>query len=240
MTTATPHEANDVLLRPRIVYDALNGKNQMKYQQAALEGRLSQVAEYSFAAPSDRASFASIAGGAMAFIICIIAISFTTTLYLSRHHQSLFELSGGILGIFIVSNLVLGYAMISGHQLLHAAVHRLMGGTPVITQTEQYTLLWSAPAQGFSRQSYLAVLLGSPVIGLVLWCILALLAPNIAALFIVPVVVNMALSGNDIWLSVMASREHAESVVFTPVSDGYIAYTVTAAKVARRQKSREK
>jgi hypothetical protein len=232
--TAPPASAPTDAPRVQTVIDAFDAAQRANAQRAAAEGRLEPVTDYTFAELLPRASLVSVAGGVMGFVTFLVAVPLVVTNYLARTHQAQFQLQGFALAALIVVNLVLGYGMLFAHEGLHAALCRLLGGTPTLTPTADMParVVWSAGAQGFSRASYVTVLLGPLVIVAVLWLIILAALPALAAFLVVPVTVNAVMAGADLWSVVAALRQPASAVVFQDHHPGFVAYAIAAPKPA--------
>lgn len=218
------------------VIDAFDAAQRTTAQRAAAEGRLAPVTAYTFAELLPRASLVNVVGGVIGFFTFLIAVPLVVTNVLARTHQAQFQLQGFAFAALILVNLALGYAMLFAHEGLHAAVCRLLGGTPTLLPASAPTrVVWSAGAQGFSRASYAAVLLAPLVIVAVLWLIILAALPAVAAFLVVPAAVNAIMAGADLWSLVVALRQPATAVVFQDQHPGFIAYAIAAPQPAPKK-----
>lgn len=223
---------------PRIqtVIDAFDTAQRTAAQRAAAEDRLTPVTAYTFAELLPRASLVNVVGGVIGFFTFLTAVPLVVTNVLARTHQAHFQLQGFAFGALILVNLGLGYAMLFAHEALHAAVCRLLGGTPTLLPASAPTrVVWSAGAQGFSRASYAAVLLAPLVIVAALWLIILAALPPVAAFLVVPAAVNAVMAGADLWSLVVALRQPTTAVVFQDQHPGFIAYAIAAPKPAPKK-----
>ena len=218
--------------RPTTIIDAFDAAQRETSQRAAAEGRLEEAVDYPFAELMPRTSLVTVLGGALGFLTFMLAVPWTVSTYLARVHQATFQLAGYTFFLLVVVNLFAGYGVSLAHEWLHAITCRRLGGTPTIVPVGQYRFVWSANGQGFTRRSIAMVLLAPFVSITVLWLILLAAFPDIAAFFIAALTINMVLSVADLWPLVVALRQPATAVIFADRHPGFVAYAITAAKVA--------
>jgi len=235
MSTPQSSLTQDQSLRPYIALDPFDAMVPVTIQQAITEGRLEGSGDYQFAGPSNRASYMTVVTGVATFFVAIAALTATVTAYLARTHQNSLQLEGGLLLFLIICNAGLGYLQLSVHEGLHGLVHQLAGGSPQYLFEENYTYHWSAPNQAFSRRFYTITMLAPLAFFTLLWLIVLLVAPGVAAFILVPFIVNLALSGSDCWLVWAAQQQTATSIFFVRINDGFITYTVAPAKTSRKR-----
>lgn len=236
-TTAVPAVAP--IERPSTVIDAFDATQRAASQRAAAEGRLEEVTDYPFAELMPRSSLVSVLGGALAFLTFMLAVPWTVSTYLARVHHATFQLTGFTFFLLIAVNVLSGYGVTLAHEWLHATTCRLMGGNPTMAQPEQYRFVWSAKGQGFTRRSYAVVLVAPFVSVTVLWLIVLAAFPNVAALLIAALTVNMMLSVADLWPLVVALRQPPQATIFADRHPGFVAYAITAPKVAPKMATKK-
>jgi hypothetical protein len=234
-TATTITTASEPLPTPRTIVDAFDATAKANAQRAATEERLAVVTDYSFPELLPRASLVTVLGGVMAFVTFAIAAPLTLHTALTRIHHTTLQLTGFSLFALIVLNLGLGYGASQAHEWLHATTCRLMGGNPTLARVGQYQFAWSATEQGFTRKSYAAVLLAPLVVVTLLWVILLLALPNVAAFLIGALVVNMALTSADLWTLVVALRQPEQAVIFADRHPGFVAYAIAAPKLTTKK-----
>src|SRR5579884_1959351 len=229
--------AVDPLLRPRTVVDPFDAERREKCQRAAGEGRLEPVGVYSVAGPSNIASLMNVLSGFLGFITFIITVPLTVTGYLGHQHTTGFAINGGMVMAIILANLAIGYVTAITHQGFHVIACKLIGGSAGAAQVEPYRFKWSAPSQAFSRNAYITVLITPLIAFTLLWVIIWLISPGVAAYLIIALVVNVVASGEDLWLIAVLLRQPDSAEVFLDIFSGFVAYAVTATKPARKKPS---
>lgn len=230
--TATTATTVEPLPPPRTIINSFSATERAANQRAATEGRLDPLTDYPFAELMPRTSLIGVLGGVLGFLTFMVAVPLTVHTYLGRLHQPTFQLAGFTLFMLIVLNLGLGYGASLAHEWLHATTCRLMGGNPQMVPAGQYRFVWSAKGQGFTRASYAVVLLAPLVILTALWAILLITLPNVAAYLIVALVINMAMSGADLWTAIIALRQPPKAAVFADRHPGFVAYAIAPPKAA--------
>jgi Putative zincin peptidase len=223
------------LHRPSIVLDRFNVARKRESQRAAVEGRLEARASYDIHGPTNRASIVAVIGGILGVVTFFCTIPLTVSHYFAMQHANHFELQDGTLVALFIGSVVAGYASVLLHELLHAAVVRVLDGTPLLTTTERYTLLWSMPSQVLTLGNYIVVLLTPFVFFIIVWLLVWLVAPAVVAYLIAPVIINMAMSGPDLWLAVAALRSVPKDTLIAPTYDGFTVYAITAKKAERKR-----
>ncbi len=224
---------------PGTVIDVFDASRRASAQRAAEERRLEPAAVYTFEEEQQpRASLVGVVGGIIGFITFLCAIWLASSTYLARIHHGDFQLAGFGLFALVALNLALGYGMTIAHEWLHALACRVLGGKPALVPSAPNRVAWSAQGQGFSRASYVTVLLAPLVIVAALWLIILAIAPALAAYLIVAVTINAAMSGADLWSLVIALRQPAQAAVFVDRHPGFIAYAITAPRPVKKTVTR--
>lgn len=223
----------DPLLRPRTVIDH-DATRRAASQRAASEGRLEPLTAYATNLP-DRASFIAITGGMLGFIAFMLAVPLTVNTYLARTHAGTLQVQGWFLAFLILGNIGIAYLATLGHEGLHALACRLLGGQPHLAQAGQYGVAWSAPAQGFSRNSYLIVASSPFVVGTAIFAIVLAAAPQLAAFLIAALVANAFLSAADLWVARAVAQTSDKAALFVDTHTGFVTYAITANKQMKKK-----
>lgn len=223
----------DPLLRPRTVIDNVATRRTAS-QRAASEGRVEPLTAYATTLP-DRASFIAVTGGALAFIAFMLTVPLTVNTYLARTHHGALQMQGWFLAFLILGNLAIAYLATLGHEALHALACRLLGGQPHLAQAGQYGMAWSAPAQGFSRSSYLIVVSLPFVAITVLFAIVLAAAPQLAAFLIASLVVNAFISAADLWIARAVTQTPDKAALFVDTHTGFVSYAIVASKQMKKK-----
>lgn len=236
MSVSTSAITVDPLLRPRQVIARLDDAGSAEAQRAAAEGRLEPTTVYSTEEPTTRASLTQSFSGALGFVTGLIALPVALLNTTARAHGGFIQAEGGVFGLMLLCNVLAGFGAVAAHDALHAAAVRLLGGeAALVTTTTPLTYAWSAPAQGFRRRSLVFALLFPLVVLTALWLIALVAVPVVALFTIAGVVASSATAGMDLWVARAVLREPERAAVFVARPDGYIAYAVTASKVARKK-----
>jgi|GEM_PF-2686074 len=232
-TTAVAHTVPSV--PPATALDPFDATAHARSQRAATEGRLEQLGEYTIAGPSIRLSLINIVSGLLGFISFIVAVPLTVANVLAKGHHTSFELTGGTLGALIVLNLLGGYLSSIAHQGLHVLLCRFMRGNATLTEVDQYIYRWRAVGQAFSRRAYLVVLLVPFVAVTVLWLLIMVIAPVVAAFLIVPLVVNSVASGADLWLAWAVRQQPVAAALYLDTQHGFVTYRIVEPKSSQKK-----
>ncbi len=219
---------------PIVILASLDGAVRSQVVTAAEQHRLVTIGGFALVPRTTQTALSQVSAGVLGLIAISLGVPLVISQALMRTHGEPVQMSDGVLlGLFLV-NIVAGIAAILWHDGLHALTCRALGGHPDVHRAlEGFGLVWTAPEQGFGRNTYATLRIAPLVVGLILWVIFALTLPIVAAYLWAGLVAHVAASTSDLWIARAVLAQPPEAVAFTDAFNGFTTYGVAAAPTTR-------
>ncbi len=209
-----------------IVVDRFHPSRRASLQTALDAGQMRQVDEMALLEPEQLLPLARfslrlfVLGGIFFIVLNLVAYTWRT----GQHGASL---SGGIVFLWIVLNLLSYVVMLPIHELIHGITIAFWGGRPHFGAKLPLALYCGAKDQVFPRNYYLAIALAPFVVLTLAGIFFTLFAPTLSPYILLATVGNVSGAAGDLAM-VRRLRALPASALIEDLESGYHAWMVTS------------